>query len=179
MRPDRDALSPQLAASYRAIMWVPQPTGMDASVEHFSEARALRTAAYLSEDIGFRLVGDLDEACILPQAQLVRVHACVRIQRASARHGCILQVSTPEVETAAQYLLKQAHELKQQADATRPDLVVEVRQYTCHGHACTQANPAWSSRDCMRNQAFCRTMHGLCHASILCETCQRCPVSDV
>ena len=110
-------------------MWVPQPTGMDASVEHFSEARALRTAAYLSEDIGFRLVGDLDEACILPQAQLVRVHACVRIQRASARHGCILQVSTPEVETAAQYLLKQAHELKRQADATRPDLVVEVRRY--------------------------------------------------
>ena len=46
----------QLAASYRAIMWVPQPMGMDAPAEHFSEARALRTAAYLSEDIGFRLV---------------------------------------------------------------------------------------------------------------------------
>ena len=38
------------------MMWVPPPLGAHAPVERFSEARALHTAAYLSEDIGIRLV---------------------------------------------------------------------------------------------------------------------------
>ena len=38
----------------------------------------------------------------------------------------MLQVSTPEVETAAQYVLQRALALKEQAALTRPDLIVEV-----------------------------------------------------
>lgn len=37
-----------------------------------------------------------------------------------------MQVSTPALETAAQYVLQQALALKEQAEATRPDLLVEV-----------------------------------------------------
>lgn len=44
-----------------------------------------------------------------------------------------LQVSTPELEEAAHYLIARVHELKTMAEQLRPDLLVEVSA-SVHSH---------------------------------------------
>ena len=46
----------QVALAVYGLLWVPTPLGLDAPAAHFSEARALKHATYLSEDIGDRIV---------------------------------------------------------------------------------------------------------------------------
>jgi hypothetical protein len=46
----------QFAVLHRALLFAPDPNGLDAPADQFSEARALKIAEHLSRDIGRRLV---------------------------------------------------------------------------------------------------------------------------
>lgn len=46
----------QVSYSWHRVWWTPQPLGLDAGADVFSEGRALRTTSVLADDIGDRAV---------------------------------------------------------------------------------------------------------------------------
>ena len=96
------------------IYWSPAALALNSPTAHFSEARALQHVQKLAGEIGERQVSAAFAAKRHHLGKVALMHESVSFQ-----------VSTPALDTAAQYIKASAEQLAQQA-SDRHDLEVQV-----------------------------------------------------